>query len=33
MVGVTLADGLDAAAVARRCLEAGLVVNVPGPGC
>jgi len=30
MVGVTLAEGLDAGAVARRCLEAGLVINVPG---
>jgi acetylornithine/N-succinyldiaminopimelate aminotransferase len=30
MVGVTLAEGLDAAQVARRCLEAGLVINVPG---
>jgi acetylornithine/N-succinyldiaminopimelate aminotransferase len=32
MVGVTLADGLDAADVARRALDAGLVINVPGPG-
>ena len=32
MVGATLAEGLDAAAVARRCLESGLVINVPGPG-
>ena len=30
MVGVTLADGLDAADVSRRVLEAGLVINVPG---
>ena len=32
MVGVTLRDGIDAASVAARCLAAGLVVNVPGPG-
>jgi acetylornithine/N-succinyldiaminopimelate aminotransferase len=32
MVGVSLADGLDASQVARRALEAGLVINVPGPG-
>jgi predicted acetylornithine/succinylornithine family transaminase len=32
MVGVTLADGLDAVAVRDRCLEAGLVINCPGPG-
>jgi acetylornithine/N-succinyldiaminopimelate aminotransferase len=32
MVGVSLADGIDAHAVARRALEAGLVINVPGPG-
>ena len=32
MVGVTLADGLDAPDVRDRCLEAGLVVNCPGPG-
>ena len=32
MVGVTLADGLDAAAAATRALESGLVLNVPGPG-
>ena len=32
MIGLTLADGLDAAAVAGRALEAGLVINVPGPG-
>jgi predicted acetylornithine/succinylornithine family transaminase len=30
MVGVTLAEGLDAAAVAADMLEAGLVINVPG---
>jgi predicted acetylornithine/succinylornithine family transaminase len=30
MVGVTLAAGLDAAAVAADMLEAGLVINVPG---
>ncbi|HSI79456.1 MAG TPA: acetylornithine/succinylornithine family transaminase [Solirubrobacterales bacterium] len=32
MVGADLAEGLDAAGVAGRCLDAGLVVNVPGPG-
>jgi len=32
MVGVTLEAGRDAPAVAARCLEAGLVINVPGPG-
>ena len=32
MVGVTLASGLDAAAVRDRCLASGLVVNCPGPG-
>ena len=32
MVGVSLAAGLDSAGVARRCLERGLVINVPGPG-
>jgi acetylornithine/succinyldiaminopimelate/putrescine aminotransferase len=32
MVGVTLADGLDADAVAGRALDGGLVLNVPGPG-
>ena len=32
MVGATLADGLDAAAVRERCLDAGLVINSPGPG-
>jgi acetylornithine/N-succinyldiaminopimelate aminotransferase len=31
MVGVTLADGLDAHEVARRALDHGLVINVPGP--
>ena len=32
MVGLTLADGLDAAAIAGRSLEGGLVLNCPGPG-
>ncbi len=32
MVGITLAPGLDAAEVARRALDAGLVLNVPAPG-
>jgi predicted acetylornithine/succinylornithine family transaminase len=32
MVGATLSDGLDAKEVAGRALEAGLVINVPGPG-
>jgi acetylornithine/N-succinyldiaminopimelate aminotransferase len=32
MVGVTLADGLDAAAMRDRSLDAGLVINSPGPG-
>ena len=32
MVGVTLAEGRDAPEVAARCLETGLVLNVPGPG-
>jgi predicted acetylornithine/succinylornithine family transaminase len=32
MVGVTLAQGLDAAQIAARTLDAGLVVNVPAPG-
>ncbi len=32
MVGVSLADGLDAKDVARRALDEGLVVNVSGPG-
>ena len=31
MVGVTLAEGLDASAVRDRCLDQGLVVNCPGP--
>jgi acetylornithine/succinyldiaminopimelate/putrescine aminotransferase len=30
MVGATLAAGLDAAEVARRALDGGLVINVPG---
>ena len=30
MVGVSLAEGLDAAATAARALELGLVLNVPG---
>jgi acetylornithine/N-succinyldiaminopimelate aminotransferase len=30
MAGVTLAEGIDAGAVAARALEAGLVINVPG---
>jgi acetylornithine/N-succinyldiaminopimelate aminotransferase len=32
MVGVALADGIDAAAVGADLLERGLVVNVPAPG-
>jgi predicted acetylornithine/succinylornithine family transaminase len=32
MVAVSLADGLDASEVARRALDGGLVINVPGPG-
>jgi acetylornithine/N-succinyldiaminopimelate aminotransferase len=32
MVGVSLADGMDAKDVAKRALDAGLVINVPGPG-
>ncbi len=32
MVGVTLAEGLDAAQAAARALDEGLVINVPGPG-
>jgi acetylornithine/succinyldiaminopimelate/putrescine aminotransferase len=32
MVGVTLAEGQDAATVARGCLERGVVINVPAPG-
>jgi acetylornithine/N-succinyldiaminopimelate aminotransferase len=31
MVGLTLAEELDAAAARDRCLDAGLVVNCPGP--
>jgi acetylornithine/succinyldiaminopimelate/putrescine aminotransferase len=30
MVGLTLAEGNDAAAVSARALDAGLVLNVPG---
>ncbi|MDX6585752.1 MAG: acetylornithine/N-succinyldiaminopimelate aminotransferase [Solirubrobacterales bacterium] len=32
MIGMTLADGLDAPEVRDRCLDAGLVINCPGPG-
>jgi len=32
MIGVTLAEGLDAAQAASRALDEGLVINVPGPG-
>ena len=32
MVGVTLAASIDAGEVQARCLEAGLIVNVPAPG-
>jgi acetylornithine aminotransferase len=32
MVGVSLSEGVDAGAVAARALDAGLVINVPGPG-
>jgi acetylornithine/succinyldiaminopimelate/putrescine aminotransferase len=32
MVGVSLAEGADADDVARRALDGGLVINVPGPG-
>ena len=32
MIGLTLADGLDAPAVRDRCLDGGLVLNCPGPG-
>jgi acetylornithine/N-succinyldiaminopimelate aminotransferase len=31
MVGVSLTQGMDATAVARRALDSGLVINVPGP--
>jgi len=31
MVGVSLPEGVDASAVARRALDGGLVINVPGP--
>ena len=31
MVGVSLTQGVDASAVARRALDSGLVINVPGP--
>jgi acetylornithine/N-succinyldiaminopimelate aminotransferase len=31
MIGAGLADGLDARAIAARALDAGLVINVPGP--
>ena len=32
MIGVSLAEGLDAGEVAAQALEEGLVINVPGPG-
>ena len=32
MIGLTLAEGLDAPAARDRCLKAGLIVNCPGPG-
>jgi predicted acetylornithine/succinylornithine family transaminase len=32
MVGATLAEGVEAEDVAARALEAGLILNVPGPG-
>jgi predicted acetylornithine/succinylornithine family transaminase len=32
MIGLTLADGIDAAGVGARALQAGLVINVPGEG-
>ena len=32
MIGVSLAEGLDAGEVAAQGLEEGLVINVPGPG-
>jgi acetylornithine/N-succinyldiaminopimelate aminotransferase len=31
MIGITLADGVEAAGAAARALEEGLVINVPGP--
>jgi acetylornithine/N-succinyldiaminopimelate aminotransferase len=31
MIGVALREGVEAAAVARAALEAGLVVNAPNP--
>jgi predicted acetylornithine/succinylornithine family transaminase len=31
MIGLTLEDGLDAAEIRDRCLDAGLVLNSPGP--
>jgi acetylornithine/N-succinyldiaminopimelate aminotransferase len=31
MVGVSLTQAMDASAVARRALDSGLVINVPGP--
>jgi acetylornithine/succinyldiaminopimelate/putrescine aminotransferase len=31
MIGLTLAGGVDAKEVHARCLDAGLVLNVPGP--
>jgi acetylornithine/N-succinyldiaminopimelate aminotransferase len=32
MLGAAVSDGLDAAVVASRALESGLVINVPAPG-
>jgi acetylornithine/succinyldiaminopimelate/putrescine aminotransferase len=32
MVGLSVGEGIDAAEVARRALDAGAVINVPGPG-
>jgi acetylornithine/N-succinyldiaminopimelate aminotransferase len=32
MVGAALAEGIDAAEVVRRALDAGLVINTTGPG-
>jgi acetylornithine/N-succinyldiaminopimelate aminotransferase len=32
MIGIGLEDGIDAAALAARLLELGLIVNVPEPG-